>query len=90
VVESLEDLQTYFTDFGVAADFGGFSVTGIYEHGYIEVLGVASFSPTFTAPSQSLSTVTVNQTVTIEAQLHTVVDIQPDGTGVTLLILSTN
>ena len=79
--------RAYFADFGVDATLNGVTVRGIFDDAYGESFGgmVAGSGPMFRLPS-SVS-VTSGNTLVHAATTYTVVGIEPDGTGLTLLRL---
>ncbi|MEW6612702.1 MAG: hypothetical protein AB1409_08175 [Pseudomonadota bacterium] len=81
------DLNLFVADFGINAVVGGVSVRGIFDNAFVEQLGVEGLRPTFTAPTASLPAVSHGTVVTINAVSYRSIGVQPDGTGVTLLIL---
>lgn len=95
-VEDADDLAGFFDadDFAVTATLtGGGTVEGIFDAEYYAALdgiaGVAveSSQPAFTAPTSDLSGVGQGDTLTIDGATYEVVEVKPDGTGVTTLRL---
>lgn len=84
-----EDLTVFFDtdDFGIAGTVSGSSVNGIFRHEYMEIMDVAGERPTFTCRTADVSAVAVGAAATINSTSYRVRIIQPDGTGVTRLIL---
>lgn len=84
-----DDLADFFDadEFGITATFSGGDVLGILDRAYIETEDVAGYAPTFIAKTSDLSTVSVGDSVTIDSVVYDVAEIQPDGTGVTTLVL---
>jgi hypothetical protein len=67
-------------------------ITGIYEWPYFEVegdgtVGVVSSQPKLTCASADIPGMATGDTITVQEKTYRVVVIQPDGTGVTDLIL---
>ena len=87
-----EDLSEIFSDEDVSdiAVIAGIDVSGIFKSQYIEILDISTYAPVFTGASSDLSGVLIDEVITIKSQLFSVADIQPDGSGVTQLILSKN
>lgn len=84
-----EDLSPFFSaaEFGSAATLDGVAVTGIFDSAYVDVLGIASRSPMFTLPTAN-TTATTQASVLVAAGItYRVTSVQPDGTGVTTLLL---
>lgn len=71
---------------------GSIPITGIFEQPYFEVegdgtVGVVSSQPKITCVSTDISGIATGDTITLQGKSYRVVVIQPDGTGVTDLIL---
>jgi hypothetical protein len=62
-------------------------VRGIFDNGYSEVLGVAGSEPSFTAKTSDVSVLAYGSVITIGGTTHTVRVAEPDGTGLTRLVL---
>lgn len=93
-VESADDRAIFLAvdDFGVAATIGGATVNGIFDNDFIEVetgagVGVALQQPRFTCRTADVSGVVEGTSATISGVSYTVRIVQPDGTGMTDLIL---
>lgn len=74
------------------ATFGnGQAVAGIFDNGYalgnVGLTGMASTQPTFTLPTASISGEPVGQTLMVNAISYYVSAHEPDGTGMSRLIL---
>lgn len=94
-----EDLSLFFNadEFAslvsIAQQDGGtvISVSGIWDDGYREsVLGMAGMStsdPRFTCATVDVDGVEVEDTLTKDGTQYVVAEIQPDGTGITTLML---
>lgn len=82
-----EDFAPLFADFGVAATVGGASVTGIFDDAYADALGIAGSGPTLLLPSASAASASLGASCVVGAVSYTVSGIQPDGTGMTRLML---
>lgn len=83
-----EDLAGYFADFGVDAVVGGVTVRCIFDNSFLDTLGiVADTRPMVLAKSADVSAVSVGAAVTIASVGYVVAEIQPDGTGITRLML---
>jgi hypothetical protein len=86
----VEPIAAYFmTDgFAVTATLAGVTVTGIFDAQYYEPLGeVQGRQPMFMLPTASASSAAHGQSLVIGATTYTVRGVEPDGTGVTVLIL---
>lgn len=76
--------------FGTSAFFGSTCITGILDNEYLvsgSDLGVESTSPAFTCKTSDVSCVSHGDTLNIGTDEYTVRGVQPDGTGMTVLIL---
>jgi hypothetical protein len=62
-------------------------VRGIFDNGYSEVLGVAGSEPSFTARTSDVSGLSYGSVINIGGNNHTVRVVEPDGTGLTRLVL---
>jgi hypothetical protein len=62
-------------------------INGILSKPSAAQMGIMSTSPELLAKTSELSTVATGQTLTINAIVYTVRAIEPDGTGMTRLIL---
>lgn len=101
-LETATDLAEFFTtdDFAITATYtpdGGSSasVKGIFDEGYqaVEIGGevaVANVSPQFSTQSSEVSSASKGDAIVCNSVTYTVVNVQPDGTGVTTLILERN
>jgi hypothetical protein len=86
-----EDLTPFFTDFAVSAVLGGVVVAGIFDRAYqsgsVGVAGFASTQPVLTLPTASLAGDPVGLALVVNASTYSVVAHEPDGTGISLLML---
>lgn len=84
-----ENLSTFFADFGVDATLGGQTVRGVFDNNYTDAgaLGAYGTQPVFTCATASLAAVAVGDAATVQAVGYTIVGIEPDGTGVSLVRL---
>lgn len=76
-------------DFGTVASNGNGSFNGIFGHKYIEQLDIDAESPTFLCADADVATyqVTKDSEIVIGATTYAARIIEPDGTGMSLLIL---
>ena len=93
-VESAADRAIFFDvdDFGTAATFAGGTVNGIFDNDFIEVetgagVGVALQQPRFICRTADVSSAAEGNAITIGGTAYTIRIVQPDGTGMTTLIL---
>lgn len=87
----VEDLSTFFADFGVAATLNGTAVRGVFDNGYalgnVGVIGMAGTQPAFTLPTAILNGEPVGQTLVVNSASYYVSAHEPDGTGMSRLLL---
>lgn len=76
-------------DFAITATVGASSVDGIFNNGYAESFGVVAGSqPTFLCKVSDLPAITLGTTTAvINSTTYTIVEKQPDGFGLTTLVL---
>jgi len=98
-VESADDLAVFFDadDFGTAASFtpsGGSAstVNGIFRNVFFEAeaggnVGVAMQDPIFICRTADVSGVAEGDALTVSGTAYTIRVVEPDGTGVTRLML---
>lgn len=91
----LTDLDNVFfntDEFGSSATYthGGTPATvkGIFDNEYVSIQGVESLAPVFRTATASVPSAEHGDTLVIDGTTYYIIGIQPDGTGVTLLILS--
>lgn len=70
-----------------AATVAGTPVTGIFDHEYIDPLGIDSASAALTIASADVPAVKRNDAVVVNSVNYTVATVKPDGTGLTVLLL---
>lgn len=85
------DLPVFFADFGVAATLDGNAVRGLFDNGYAQgnvgMLGMATTQPTLTLASTDVPADPVGAAVLVGVAAYVVAAHEPDGTGVTRLLL---
>lgn len=90
-VESEADRLLFLStdDFAVAATVGASTVPGILADQYIETLEVPGSRPVFTCRSSDVTAASIvfNTSMVIGGVTYKVKVIQPDGTGMTRLVL---
>lgn len=78
-------------EFAQAATLGGVAVTGIFDRAYeqanVGMAGMASTSPVFTLPTASVPANPVGTALVTGGVNYFVVEHQPDGTGISLLLM---
>jgi hypothetical protein len=86
-----EDLAPFFADFAVDATVNGQAVRGIFDNGFasaeVGLVGMSSARPMLTLPTAGLSADPVGQTAVVGGTSYLVAAHQPDGTGVSTLML---
>lgn len=87
----VEDLTVYFdpaNGFAVNASLGGATVPVIFDQSYLAAMGYAeSSAPQCVGRSVDLVSAVQGTLITIKAVAYRVTEHQPDGTGVTALLL---
>ena len=97
-VETATELEVFFSadDFGVTATYtplGGSAsnVKGIFDNEFFEAavgeVGVAIQQPRFVCRSSDISTAVEGDALIVNSVDYTIRVVQPDGTGVTTLVL---
>lgn len=85
-----EDLDAFLdTDdgFAVTATIGGASVSAIFSNQAADALQVAGTQPVLTVKSSDVSATARGTAVVVNAVNYTVAKIEPDGTGMSRVIL---
>ena len=86
-----EDLAPFFADFAVDATVNGQAVRGIFDNGFasaeVGLVGMSSARPMLTLPTAGLAADPVGQTAVVNGTSYLVAVHQPDGTGVSTLML---
>ncbi|MEN9885766.1 MAG: hypothetical protein RL758_344 [Pseudomonadota bacterium] len=86
----VEDLSVFFADFGVPATLNGAAVTGIFDAAYAVGnvgIGMAGTQPVFTLATSGIVGEAVGQTLVVNAASYVVSAHEPDGTGMSRLLL---
>lgn len=84
----VEDTAAFMTDFAVPAEVGHVSLLGIFGNAHANALYmVVGSRPTLLIATADAPDVARNDAVTIGMDSYTVAEIQPDGTGMTRLVL---
>ena len=89
----LEDLDLFFSqsEFATTAYLGGVEILGIFESAYalasVGMAGMASENPVFTTKTSLIGPDVVGQAIVIGDVQYSVAEHQPDGTGISLLVL---
>lgn len=87
-----EDLSPFFSaaEFADDAMLDGVAVQGIFDRTYVEAgggMGMSSTVPAFTLPTIAVPANPVGKLLVVKGVTYVVVTPEPDGTGITLLIL---
>lgn len=84
-----EALSPFFNvaEFASLATLDGAAVQGIFDNAYTEAFGMASRAPMFTLPTASAASATQASVLVVDGTTYRVTSVQPDGTGVTVLML---
>ena len=84
----LEHLQGFFSDFSVAATLPSSAVVrGIFDNGTVQQLGMMTNDPSFIANGTDVASISAGNVITIGGNGYTVRTVEPDGTGITRLVL---
>lgn len=83
-----EDLAPFLADFGVTAVVAGVAVSAIFDAPTINAFGLAAdTAPSLTLATDDATGAVVGGSVSIAGTAYTVASIEPDGTGMTTLVL---
>lgn len=83
-----EDFAEFMADWGVSARVGSVDVTGIFDNAESDTFGMVSNSrPVLTVASEDVPAAAVGTSVVIGTTNYTIAELQPDGTGITRLML---
>lgn len=86
----VEDLAQFFgaAEFGTEVQIGGADVLGLLEVGYHEVAGIGTTDPTFICAAADADSVVEGTTQLVDgSDTYTIRSVQPDGTGLAVLLL---
>jgi hypothetical protein len=84
-----EALSGYFTDFGEVVTWTGGSFTAIFDVPVNEANQVLSTTPILTAPSVDIGALAAGDSVSVRGTTYTVRTVEPDGTGLTIITITT-
>ncbi len=84
-----EDLSLFLDadEHAVTVTLDGVQVTGIFERPYLEVAGMASTGPAFRCATAAAIGTVQGDTLVFNGDTYEVASVQPDGTGLTRLLL---
>ena len=85
----VEVLSGYFTDFGEVVTWSGGSFTAIFDTPVNESGQVLSTTPILTAPSADIGALAAGDSVSVRGTTYTVRTVEPDGTGLTIITITT-
>ena len=83
-----ENLDLFFTDFGVAATLDGAAVRGVFDRDYAQAFdGISTSAPQFVCKTTSAAAATQASLLVLDGTTYRVRSVQPNGTGITRLLL---
>jgi hypothetical protein len=84
-----EDLSVFLSeaDFAVSATLGAATFSVIFDRAYVENQAIGGTQPVCVGKTADLGSATHGTAITIAGTAYTVQDNQPDGTGMTTLVL---
>jgi len=84
----VENFATFMTDCGIDVVVGGVNARAIFDNAAADALGlVAGTKPVLLLATASVASAVSGDAVTAGGASYTIAEIQPDGTGMTRLIL---
>lgn len=86
-IESDGDRLAFVEAFGETVQVEGNDISGILDRTFLEVLEVESYHPVLVVRDIDLSGVTAGASVLAGGKEYQVVQVQPDGTGITALVM---
>ena len=90
----LTDLTTFLNpdEFAVEITYNSTMILGIYDNAFVEDqqndINVETLQPQVIVKSSDVSSLSHGDTMTINSITYKVIGIQPDGTGLTIILLS--
>mgnify|MGYP003960367063 FL=1 len=75
------------TEMADNATIGASTVAGIFDNQFVEVHGIEGVRPVFVCDESDVSTIDHGDSLSVKSTSYEVIGIQPDGTGLTSLIL---
>ena len=85
--EDLDSLFDVTSGFAESVTVDSVAVNAIVDLDYVDVMSMESTGPAITLPSAKCSAVTHSSTVVARSVTYKVIEIKPDGTGITVLRL---
>ena len=87
----VEDFSAFLTDFGVSCTVAGQAVQAIFDNGFalgdVGMAGMAGTQPVLTVPTASVPASPVGSAAVVNATNYEVAAHEPDGTGMSRLLL---
>ena len=87
----VENFSAFLTDFAVDATVAGQAVRGIFDNGFalgdVGMAGIAGNQPVLTVPTASVPASPVGSAAVVNAINYVVAAHEPDGTGMSRLLL---
>ena len=87
----VEDLAAFFTDFAASCTVGGVHVRAIFDNGYalgrVGMMGMAGTQPALMLATASVAADPVGLAAVVNGVSYVVAAHEPDGTGMSLLLL---
>lgn len=83
----VENLDAYLTDFGVALTLNAVAVRGIFDNGFASAFGMDGGQPSLMVKSTDAAGTVRGHVAVVAAVNYTVQGIEPDGIGMTRLLL---
>ena len=85
----VEDFSEFFIESELAtnARIGSSIVAGIFDNQFVEVNGIEGVRPVFTCAVSDVVDLSFEKTIKINDTTYKVAGVQPDGTGLTNLVL---
>lgn len=84
-----ENLDAFLSadEFAVSATLGASTFSVIFDRAHLESLGISATQPVAVAKTSDVSSANKGTSITVNGTAYTVMDNQPDGTGMTTLLL---
>lgn len=84
-----ENLDAFLStdEFAVSATLGASTFSVIFDRAHLESLGISTTQPMLIAKTSDVSSATRGTSITVNGSAYTIMDNQPDGTGISALML---
>ena len=86
-VESEDDRMALLEDFGIIVEIAGKEITAVMDNGFEDALGTWVTVPVLTVRTSDVTDASRGDSLTIDNIAYTVAEIQPDGQGISNLVL---